>query len=228
MSKKTKKSQQHPSTPADPSEPISAEDSEPATTDQAGGDGDTAAPLTPEQELDELKDRYQRLGADYANYQRRAQRQIEQAAQFASEEFARKLLPVLDNFDHTLDKGADANDVSSLLKGIQIVHDHLFDIMTNVGLQRIEVAAGTPFDPTRHEAMLHQESTELPADSVMAELGTGYTMNDRTLRPAKVSIVKAPAAPAEPVELVEPAEPVESTDAENADQNTPRPEELDQ
>ncbi len=146
-----------------------------------------------EMELEDLKQRLQRLGADYQNYQKRSQRQIEQATQFAREDLVKSLLPVLDNFDHTLEKGAEAQDGESLLKGVQIVYDHLLGVLTSAGMKRIEVNQGDSFDPALHQAMLHEPSDQFPENAVLRELAPGYTMNDRTLRPAKVSIAKAPA-----------------------------------
>lgn len=158
-----------------------------------------ASEVTQEQlnhEIADLQGRLQRLGADYQNYQKRSQRQIEQAVTFAREDMARALLAVLDNFDHTLQKGRETTDANALLEGIRIVHDHLFNTLATLGLAPMPVAPGDEFDPSRHEAMLHESTADVPEGCVVRELARGYVMNDRTLRPAKVSVAKAP----EPVE----------------------------
>lgn len=144
------------------------------------------------QEIADLQGRLQRLGADYQNYQKRAQRQIEQAVAFAREDMARALLAVLDNFDHTLQKGRETTDVNALLQGVRIVHDHLFNTLATLGLAPMPVTPGDEFDPSRHEAMLHEPTSDVPEGCVVRELARGYVMNDRTLRPAKVSVAKAP------------------------------------
>jgi len=156
-------------------------------------------------ELAELKQRMQRLAADYQNYQKRSLRQIEQASQLAKENLIKSLLTVLDNFEHTLEKGREQTEISALLQGVQIVYDHMVNVLEGAGMRRIEVKAGDYFDPNLHEAMLHEESEQYPENRILRELVTGYAMNDRTLRPVRVSVAKAPVAD-EPEEM-ESAEP---------------------
>lgn len=166
-------------------------DNEPPVEEAAVGAGQ-AEPTKPsvEQELEELRGRFQRLAADYQNYQKRSYKQIEQAGQYAREEIAKSMLVVLDNFEHTLAKGSDVSDATAVLEGVKIVYDHLQSVLTGHGVTRIEVRTGDPFDPNLHEAMLHEESDECREGTVLRELAAGYTMGGRTLRPAKVSVAK--------------------------------------
>jgi molecular chaperone GrpE len=160
---------------------------------EAKGEAEQEKPSV-EQELAELRGRFQRLAADYQNYQKRSYKQIEQTGQFAREEIARSLLAVLDNFEHTLAKGVEFENVAAVLDGVKIVYDHLMSVMAGHGVTRIEIQTGDPFDPNLHEAMLHEESDECEENTVLRELAAGYRMNGRTLRPAKVSVAKASTA----------------------------------
>ncbi|MBN2064469.1 MAG: nucleotide exchange factor GrpE [Sedimentisphaerales bacterium] len=148
---------------------------------------------TTEPSAAELKDQLLRLAAEYQNYQKRTIRQIEQAGQYAAEHFAKNLLPVLDNFQHALDKGMTSNDVASVMQGLHIVFDHLHNTLESAGMKKIRVNAGEVFDPARHEALLHVESEDIESGHIVAELAPGFEMNDRTLRPAKVSVAKPKA-----------------------------------
>lgn len=150
--------------------------------------------MSPEQELQETTEKLQRVAADYQNYQKRAQRQIEQAARFAQEDLVRALLAVLDNFEHTLAQGAEAQKVEAVLEGVRIVYDHLLNILASHGVRQVETIPGHKFDPNMHEAVLHEESSEFAENAIVRELARGYLINDRTLRPAKVSVAKPPAA----------------------------------
>jgi len=145
-------------------------------------------------ELEELKQKMQRLGADYHNYQKRSQKQIEQTAAMVSEGIVRAILPVLDNFEHALEKSGQTTDMDALLHGVKIVYDHLVNILEGVGMRRIEVKTGDEFNPSQHEAILHEESDGMPANAVVRELAHGYIMNGHTLRPAKVSVAKPPTS----------------------------------
>lgn len=146
-----------------------------------------------EQELEELRGRFQRLAADYQNYQKRSYKQVEQTGQYAREEMAKSMLVVLDNFEHTLEKGAEFSDAAAVLDGVKIVYDHLFSVLAGHGITRIEIQMGEPFNPSLHEAMLHEESNEYEENTILRELSAGYMMNGRTLRPAKVSVAKGNA-----------------------------------
>ena len=189
------------------------------TLDEAS-DGKAAGdvPVTSDSvsELEELKQRFQRLAADYQNYQKRSSRHVAEAGQFARENMVKSLLPVLDNFEHVLEKGGAAPDIVGLLQGIQIVYDHLLDVLEGVGMHRIQIAMGCSFDPAQHEAMMHEETDQVSANGVIRELARGYIMNERTLRPAKVSVAKPPS-PKESPEQEEgqgenPDQPVELED----------------
>ena len=143
-------------------------------------------------ELAELKQRFQRLAADYDNYQKRSQRQIAEATQFAQETFAKSLLPVLDNFEHTLAADHQSQDTAAVIEGVQIVHDHLVSVLGSLGVAQIKAESGDEFDPALHQALLGEESEELAENRIVRELASGYTMNGRAIRPAKVAIAKAP------------------------------------
>ncbi|MBN1765707.1 MAG: nucleotide exchange factor GrpE [Sedimentisphaerales bacterium] len=164
---------------------------------EANDQSQESAVKTPRAEIEELTQRLQRLGADYQNFQKRALKKEEQAAQFAREDLVRTLLPVLDNFCHALEKSDDTCDANAVLQGMQIVYDHFMQVLTGAGLKPIKISPGDSFDPALHEAMLHEENAEFPVNTIVRELARGYIMNERTLRPAKVSVAKTPA-PKEP------------------------------
>jgi molecular chaperone GrpE len=213
MSTKRKKKKETDAT--EPKKSASADD------DSAEQTVEEKDPARIDQELAELKERLQRLSADYQNYQKRAHRQTEQARQLAKEEMAKGLLSVLDNFEHALRKGQGADDVAAVLEGVRIVYDHLLNVLVGEGLKRIEVEAGASFDPNLHQAMLHETSSEFEDNTVMRELASGYVMNERTLRPAMVSVVKAVPQPAEETDEsateaghIEPADQDESNETE--------------
>ncbi len=140
----------------------------------------------------ELMEKLQRVTADFANYQKRMARNAEETRQWARAEIIRSILPAIDDFEQALEAGKTAQDVQSLLEGFKLVHEHLLGMLAQ---QQVEAIAteGEKFDPAVHEAMLQQESSEHDPGTVMAELRKGYTMNGRTLRPARVIVSKSPS-----------------------------------
>jgi molecular chaperone GrpE len=104
--------------------------------------------------------RLQRLGADYQNYQKRVQKDIANARDFANESLLKDLLSVLDDMERAL-AAAKENHASDdpLLKGMQMVHDNLLAVLARYGLTAIE-AAGLPFDPEKHAALSSSPPTK--------------------------------------------------------------------
>jgi len=152
------------------------------------------------EDAEQIRQQMLRIAADYQYYQKRTQRLIEQAGQLAEEKLMKELLPVLDNFEHALAKGGQAAEGDALLQGIRIIYDQLLAVLRRYGLERIVVQEGEGFDPSLHEAMLHEVNEQYPEHSVVRELASGYRMNERTLRPAKVSVSKKPATAPAPEE----------------------------
>lgn len=156
-----------------------------------------AAEVAPEdteelqRQRDDLRDRLQRVSADYLNYKKRVQRDIERSREFANEELIKALLGVLDDMERALAAArSDHDEDDPLLKGMQIVHDNALATLGKFGLEPIE-AEGKPFDPDRHAAMMQQPCDDHPPQTVIRELQKGYMLKGRTIRPSAV-VVSAP------------------------------------
>lgn len=163
-------------------------------------------------ERDELLGRLQRVSADYANFQKRVPKQVSDSVTYEKDRMIRSLLPILDNFDHTL-KAHSTDSTDAIIRGVEIIYGQMLDTLKSQGVEQIH-ALGESFDPERHEAMLHREELGKPADIVLEELQKGYMVNGRTLRPSLVVISKAQAE--QP-----PQEPREQTSEDSQDaQNT--------
>lgn len=143
----------------------------------------------------EAKDRHLRLAADFENFKKRARQEQIETIQHASAELISRLLPGLDDLHKALDhrpKGID----ESWLKGVELSVRKLEDAFGAHGLEAIK-SVGARFDPKLHEAVGHEESSEHPEDTVVAELRRGYRIRDRVVRPALVKLARPPALPAD-------------------------------
>ena len=147
---------------------------------------------TTTKERDDLLARLQRVSADYVNYQKRVQRDIESARTFANEGLMKALLGVLDDMERALSAGRENHDAEDpLVVGMQLVHDKALETLSKFGLEVID-AEGRPFDPEMHQAMMQQPSADQPPQTVLTEVVKGYRLRGRTLRPSGVIISKAP------------------------------------
>ncbi|HPC96887.1 MAG TPA: nucleotide exchange factor GrpE [Sedimentisphaerales bacterium] len=140
-------------------------------------------------ERDELFGKLQRVSADYANYQKRMSRQVAESIAYEKERLLKTLLPILDNFEHTLEKSKAAESIDVVLQGVRIVYDQMLDILRSHGVE-VTQALGEPFDPSIHEAVLRREDPERPDNTILEEFQKGYRLNGRVIRPSKVIVNK--------------------------------------
>ncbi len=167
---------------------------------------------TLQQERDDLFDKLQRIGADYANFQKRVPKQIADAVSYEREKILKSFLPTLDNFEHALQNAEGAEDVQAIVKGVRMVYDQVFDILKWHGGECIQ-ALDEPVDPSRHEAMVRQSDPEKEDNQVLQEFQKGFMLNERVLRPSKVVVNKIASAAVEEDAVDSPPNPVaEETD----------------
>jgi molecular chaperone GrpE len=135
---------------------------------------------------------YMRAMAELENYRKRAEREVDQARKFAIERFAGELLPVSDALEAGIRAGV-ANPGPALIEGAQATLRELNKAFEKAGIKLIDPQQGQPFDPNWHEAMVAQESRDVPPNSVLTVIQKGYSLNGRLLRPARVVVSKAAA-----------------------------------
>lgn len=157
---------------------------------QALLDDSTARAAQTQERLKETHERYLRVAADFENYKRRAAREREETVRLANERLVKELLPVADNLERAL---ATPGEAGPLRDGVKLVLKQLTDALGRFGATAFS-SVGQPFDPARHEALMQQESAEVPPNHVLTELVKGYLLHDRLLRPAAVVVAKAKAA----------------------------------
>ncbi len=142
-------------------------------------------------EIGDLSERLLRLQADFENFRKRAQREKDEARQFANQSLIEKQLPILDNFEMALAAAKDADP--ALRDGVQMIYDQLLGILRDSGVETID-ATGEDFDPNLHEAISQQETTEAEPGTVVEQVQRGYRLHERLVRPARVVVAKAPEA----------------------------------
>ena len=134
-------------------------------------------------ELQDQKDTYQRMLAEYANYKRRTEQEKEQLGAFTRAEVIKKLLPALDN----LERAAAAPAGEEYTPGVVMTIRQLNDILKEMGLEEID-AEGAPFNPEIHNAVMREDADGVEPDTVTEVYQKGYKMGDRVLRPSMVKV----------------------------------------
>jgi molecular chaperone GrpE len=137
-------------------------------------------------------DLFLRERANLENFKRRMQREQAELLRFAHEPLLRDLLPVVDNLERAVEHAQGGGNGQPLVEGVALVLRAFLDVLEKYGVSRV-VAKGEPFDPNKHEAMAQVESEELTPNTVVDEHHPGYLLHGRLLRPALVTVAKAPA-----------------------------------
>ena len=130
-----------------------------------------------------------RAAAEIENVRKRAQRDIEQAHRYAIEGLAAELLPIRDNLELGIRNAATA-DAQTLLAGQEATLKVLQRVFDKFSIRQID-PVGERFDPNQHEAVLMQEAAGAPANTVLQVVQSGYDLNGRLLRPARVIVARA-------------------------------------
>jgi molecular chaperone GrpE len=153
----------------------------PSTGDNGGGDLD--------RQLAERTEDLQRVTAEYANYRRRVDRDRALVVDQAAERFALQMFPIVDDIERARDHG-------DLTGAFKVVADRVLGLLDGLGVEAFGTA-GDPFDPSLHEAVLHDTSADVAVPTATTVLRQGFRRGDRVLRTAMVAVTdpETPAAP---------------------------------
>lgn len=141
-----------------------------------------------ENEKNEFIELAKRLKADFANTKRDQEREMAKVVQFANEDLILRLLPVIDSFNLAMKHTPPDIEQHQWVSGIRSIKQQLDGILKQIGVTEI-TTANIPFDMHSHEAVLEVES-DGPEGEIAEELQKGYTLYDKIVRPAKVSVTK--------------------------------------
>jgi len=142
------------------------------------------------EEEEPLKLQLLRLQADFDNFRKRTQRERNELFVFANESICLEMLPVIDHFEMGF-KSAEAHQTdSAVTEGFRMVYNQLLDVLKKFNVTPID-AIGEPFNPHRHEAILHMPSDK-PAETVIEQVRRGYLLGEKLLRAAQVIVSSGP------------------------------------
>lgn len=173
-------------------------DSEFSEQDQAlNAAADTEETAKLREQLCQAQGDYQRVLADFSNYQRRALSNEQVAKTDGVSKVSSDVVQVVDHFDLALGQDLSKATPQSLMEGMKIIRDELLRVLARHGVSVIAPRPNDPFQPGRHEAITQQTAEGVEPGNVVATFQSGYavataTGAERVIRPAKVSV--APTA----------------------------------
>ena len=172
-------------------DPQGAAPADPSGASPAESAADTAAALAAAQaKAQENWNAYLRGAAEFENFRKRSERELDNARKFAVERFAQDLVSVADALEAAIASAGGAEQAH--LEGVRATLRQLYRAFEKAGIQVVD-PAGRAFDPAWHEAMLAQDAPDVAPDTVLSVVQKGYSLNGRLLRPARVVVSRAPA-----------------------------------
>jgi len=140
-----------------------------------------------ESRLEEAEAQFLRARADYHNLKRRTEEERDGLRSFLTADLLGRLLPVVDNLERAVASASNSRDFDSFLEGIQGIRRQLNDLLEREGVEPI-VSVGQTFDPNLHNAVLRDEYSDEPENTITEELQRGYFHGGRVLRAAMVKV----------------------------------------
>ncbi len=142
-----------------------------------------------QKENNDLKDQLLRKLAEFDNYTKRIEREYGELISQANGSMIHKLLPVIDDFERALNQQIDDNGKEDFRKGVELIFAKFFKILEDSGLKIMD-SDGKEFNPEIHDAMIQLENKEVPSSHIIETFEKGYSLNEKIIRHAKVSVSK--------------------------------------
>lgn len=139
----------------------------------------------------------QRERAEFQNYKRRTAEERMRELGLAGEDLIRKVLNVADDFDRAIEARPPKIADDPWFEGIAAIDRKLRQLLESEGVTTIDAAAGRPFDPRQHEAIVNVPDTGLAEGEIVEEVRRGYRLRDRVIRPALVAVATSTDTPAD-------------------------------
>lgn len=143
-----------------------------------------------QQTIEDQKDKYLRLSAEFDNYRKRTLKEKAELIKNGGEKAISAILPILDDLERALANMQKLDDIQALYDGIDLIHQKFLKTLSQEGLQKME-PVGEAFDTDFHEAIaLVPAPEEAQKGKVLDCVQTGYKLNDKVIRHAKVVVAQ--------------------------------------
>ena len=140
--------------------------------------------------IEEQKDKYLRLSAEFDNYRKRTMKEKAELIKNGGEKTISAILPILDDMERALQNAAKTEDLDAIRQGIELISQKFHKVLEQEGLQKME-PIGEAFDTDYHEAVaLVSAPNEEQKGKVLDCVQTGYKLNDKVIRHAKVVVAQ--------------------------------------
>lgn len=141
---------------------------------------------------DEMQDKLLRAAADHQNFQRRASLNEREARTSATQGVVQSLIPLLDTFEMALLQNPEKVSAQQVIDGVRMIRGEFLRMLSGYGVSSIDPKVGDEFNPVEHSAMMQQVVEGVEPGHIAINMGMGFKLGDRVVRPAKVAVVPSP------------------------------------
>ena len=138
---------------------------------------------------DEMQEKLLRAVADHQNFQRRATGNEREARTSATQGVVQSLIPLLDTFEMALLQDPGKVTAEQVLEGVNMIRGEFLRLLSGYGVSSIDPKVGDEFNPVEHAAMMQQPVEGVEPGHISMNMGMGFKLGDRVVRPAKVAVV---------------------------------------
>jgi len=138
-------------------------------------------------QVKEWHDKFLRKAAEFENYKRRTENDQFNLINYAAESFIVKLLPVVDDFERSLQHIDKNSNIDAVKEGIKLVYEKFAKVLEDQGIKKMQ-AKGDQFNVDYHDALMQKKDDTVPPHTVLEEIETGYLYRDKVIRHAKVIV----------------------------------------
>ena len=140
---------------------------------------------------EEYLTRLKYIQADFENYRKRLDRQIDEIKKYSNERLIVQLLDVVDELEMAIKSARSSDSKETLIQGVEMTLNNLRKVLEKEGVSSIE-CLGKPFDPSKHDAVSKVEKDDAKGCTVVEEIRKGYCMKEKVIRPSVVKVAVKP------------------------------------
>ena len=166
------------------------QETEDTVTKEVADEGNDIEKLLEEanSKVEDLEDKYLRLSAEFDNYRKRTMKEKAELIKTGGEKVVSSILPILDDLERAIKNMETSEDIVAMKEGVELIYNKFMKVLAENGVQKIETK-DKDFDTDYHEAIaLVPAPTEEQKGKILDCVQTGYTLNDKVLRHAKVVV----------------------------------------
>lgn len=131
------------------------------------------------------------IQADFENYRKRLDRQIDEIKKYSNERLIIQLLDIVDELEMAIKSARSSDSKETLIQGVEMTLNNLRKVLEKEGVSSIE-CLGKPFDPSKHDAVSKVEKDDAKGCTVVEEIRKGYCMKEKVIRPSVVKVAVKP------------------------------------